>query len=770
MKKYALIIGNDTYDDPRFKPLCAPIADVKQLTEVLADPRIGSFTVQQIVNEQESTISRILERFFRNREREDLLLVHFSGHGIKDINGRLFLAVRDTNPEELNSSSIPARFLREQIDQCRSQKIFLILDCCYAGAFEEGTRGVGMTVGSQQAFEGTGHGRWIFTASDETQYAFEAEPIPGNLHSSVFTDAIVTGLREGKADKEGNRDGMVSVRDLTEYVSRHVKRSGYHQTPCLWTYKERGDLVIACDPSPELPPELLSDTRSRLVSIRSLSARKLGDLIRATNSSGIAKLAVDAIAKLAEDKEKRVVNSALAELSELAASPGRKHPLALTETLSSLVASFRESPPEFSDLSALDIILEVTHKLSTGSALEDIVQTLLEAAIRLTETDRGSVFLRRPSGEFKLFAGRERNGMATVNFVGAQQAIDAARSTAEFSIADVDIGSELELQGDDDYLHQTRRNTICFPLGRAPAAGGNEHGEGDEWLLYLEAKRPDYFSSLDHDLLRAIGKCATAAIENAAPVKPSEEERRYRMELDIARDIQQGLYQLNIPELSYAKLDYATAHANTFAMDLLDVIQTSCSVSLIVGDISGKGFGTTLISAMLRGALHSQLAQDLPVTRALTIANQFLCDRASVGRYATIVVASLSPNGELELVNCGHPSPILISGELATRLQEASFPIGLVPEAEFTSQRIQMHAGDRLLVVTDGVTEAMDPNEQFFGDERLEACSRGGVKQIQERMEEFMGNARLSDDFSIVELTYCPPQAGAAAVSVPRGG
>jgi sigma-B regulation protein RsbU (phosphoserine phosphatase) len=496
----------------------------------------------------------------------------------------------------------------------------------------------------------------------------------------------------------------------------------------------------------------------------------LGDLIRATNSSGIAKLAVDAIAKLAEDKEKRVVNSALAELSELAASPGRKHPLALTETLSSLVASFRESPPEFSDLSALDIILEVTHKLSTGSALEDIVQTLLEAAIRLTETDRGSVFLRRPSGEFKLFAGRERNGMATVNFVGAQQAIDAARSTAEFSIADVDIGSELELQGDDDYLHQTRRNTICFPLGRAPAAGGNEHGEGDEWLLYLEAKRPDYFSSLDHDLLRAIGKCATAAIENAAPVKPSEEERRYRMELDIARDIQQGLYQLNIPELSYAKLDYATAHANTFAMDLLDVIQTSCSVSLIVGDISGKGFGTTLISAMLRGALHSQLAQDLPVTRALTIANQFLCDRASVGRYATIVVASLSPNGELELVNCGHPSPILISGELATRLQEASFPIGLVPEAEFTSQRIQMHAGDRLLVVTDGVTEAMDPNEQFFGDERLEACSRGGVKQIQERMEEFMGNARLSDDFSIVELTYCPPQAGAAAVSVPRGG
>src|SRR6267142_2735693 len=128
MKKYALVIGNDTYDDPRFRPLCAPIADVQQLTEVLSDPRIAGFTVQPLINEREYTISRTLERFFRNCDREDLLLVHFSGHGIKDINGRLFLAVRDTNPEELNSSSIPARFVREQIDQCRSQKIFLILD------------------------------------------------------------------------------------------------------------------------------------------------------------------------------------------------------------------------------------------------------------------------------------------------------------------------------------------------------------------------------------------------------------------------------------------------------------------------------------------------------------------------------------------------------------------------------------------------------------------------------------------------------------------
>src|SRR5690349_18914020 len=138
MQKYALIIGNDTYDDPRFKPLCAPIADVKHLTEVLADPQIGGFDVQSLINEHENKISRTLERFFRDRKRDDLLLVHFSGHGIKDINGKLFLAVKDTDPDAPSSSSISARFVTEQIDQCRSQRIFVMLDCCYAGAFAEG--------------------------------------------------------------------------------------------------------------------------------------------------------------------------------------------------------------------------------------------------------------------------------------------------------------------------------------------------------------------------------------------------------------------------------------------------------------------------------------------------------------------------------------------------------------------------------------------------------------------------------------------------------
>ena len=159
--KYALIIGNDTYLYPGFPALTAPVRDVEELSQVLGNPAIGGFEVQQLINEREDKVTRAIERFFGNRRRDDLLLLHFSGHGVLDTNGRLHLAVTDTHLDELRSSSIPARFVTEQMDATKSSRIFLMLDCCHSGAFAEGTRSVGASVGSQKAFEGTGYGRWV---------------------------------------------------------------------------------------------------------------------------------------------------------------------------------------------------------------------------------------------------------------------------------------------------------------------------------------------------------------------------------------------------------------------------------------------------------------------------------------------------------------------------------------------------------------------------------------------------------------------------------
>ena len=123
-------------------------------------------------------------------------------------------------------------------------------------------------------------------------------------------------------------------------------------------------------------------------------------------------------------------------------------------------------------------------------------------------------------------------------------------------------------------------------------------------------------------------------------------------------------------------------------------------------------------------------------------------------KYATLVIARLCNNGELELINCGHVPPLLVSDGKVIKLEEGNLPVGLVPVAEFQAQRIKLKPGDRLLLVTDGVTEAEDATGEFFGTERLEDCCPQGLVCIEQAVTAFRGDTPLTDDFTITEMIY----------------
>ena len=119
-----------------------------------------------LVNQPSTTVRRAISSFFVGRERNDLLLLYFSGHGIRDDRGQLFLAVKDTEHNLLRGTAIPAGYITEEMDNSRSRQV-LILDCCHSGAFSQGMKGApGAKVGTAAAFEGTGSGRVVLTATD----------------------------------------------------------------------------------------------------------------------------------------------------------------------------------------------------------------------------------------------------------------------------------------------------------------------------------------------------------------------------------------------------------------------------------------------------------------------------------------------------------------------------------------------------------------------------------------------------------------------------
>jgi uncharacterized caspase-like protein len=278
--RLALVVANDQYADPGLRSLAAPAQDAAALAEVLTDPSVGGFDVRVLHNESAQEIRFAVEDFFADRAPEDLLLLHFSCHGLKNSAGELYLAVADTRPTRLASTAVAADFVNRQMADSRAQRIALFLDCCYGGAFPRGM--VVRAAGEAQvrdAFAGQeevggGRGRVVVTASSAMEYAFEggrlatdsAAPTP-----SVFTSAVVDGLTTGEADRDG--DGWIGLTELVGYVTDQVRRVTPNQNPQMWTFGSQGELLIArsrvrrITPAP-LAPELRQAMESPLPAAR----------------------------------------------------------------------------------------------------------------------------------------------------------------------------------------------------------------------------------------------------------------------------------------------------------------------------------------------------------------------------------------------------------------------------------------------------------------------------------------------------------------------
>ena len=244
-QRLALIIGNSAYQDSTLSRLLTPDADVGALGEILLDQELGGFDdVNVIVNMSSHIIRREIAAFFSKKTREDLLVLYFSGHGVLDDQGHLYLAVRDTDSKLLRGTAISANYITQEMNNSRSQRQVLVLDCCHSGAFARGSKGkTGASVGTAPAFEGSGYGRVVLTASDATQYAWEGDQVIGEAQNSLFTHYLLRGIKNGEADFNG--DGHITVDELYDYVYTRVIRQTPKQTPGKWSYKEQGEIVIA---------------------------------------------------------------------------------------------------------------------------------------------------------------------------------------------------------------------------------------------------------------------------------------------------------------------------------------------------------------------------------------------------------------------------------------------------------------------------------------------------------------------------------------------
>lgn len=312
-EKFALLVGSYEYaQEPGLQRLQGPQNDIAALKAVLGDPEIGGFGVQTSINESSGRVLELVEEFLAERTREDVVLLYFSGHGIKE-NGELYFAMANTRRTRLLSSALKARTVHDALRGCRARQQLLVLDCCHSGAVQSGmVIRSGTSVCTQDFFDGRGH--VVLTASDSIQYALEEGPsvTPDERPHSIFTRALVEGLTTGDADRDG--DGLITVDELYDYLHTEVRTRTPEQTPCKWAMDQQGKLVIARVPVAKrkpaaLPPELHEAIHDRLPWIRQGAVAELARLLQ-SDHPGHALAARQSLESLVEDDSRSVGNSA----------------------------------------------------------------------------------------------------------------------------------------------------------------------------------------------------------------------------------------------------------------------------------------------------------------------------------------------------------------------------------------------------------------------------------------------------------------------------
>ncbi|MFI5089708.1 MAG: SpoIIE family protein phosphatase [Terriglobales bacterium] len=416
-----------------------------------------------------------------------------------------------------------------------------------------------------------------------------------------------------------------------------------------------------------------------------------------------------------------------------------------------------------SDLEKLTFFLEAARKLNTTGVVDEILVTLVDSTLRLTGAERGCVFLRDPDGRLRMTAGRNSKGEAMTDETTISRSIleEAARGASAFVVTDTAKSADVAQR--KSIIAYDLRTVICIPLRKTKVKekaldvtimGGLPEIMG---VLYLDSRFASRdLSKVSKDILTTIATEAASLVENARLVQAEEISRRYQQELSIAASIQQRLMAVTIPDLSYATIQARNLSCRDVGGDFFDVIPTSEGVAVVVTDVCGKGISAALLASILQGMVYSQIANRVLLPEVVTSINRFLCQKSLGEKYATLVIAHLKAGGELEFVNCGHVPPVLVASGSVSRMFEANVPVGLLPDMDYTSGRRQMNPGDRLVLITDGVTEAENPAGEFFGDERLETAAAGEspFRDILAAVRTFCAGRPFGDDCTVFELTY----------------
>ncbi len=430
--------------------------------------------------------------------------------------------------------------------------------------------------------------------------------------------------------------------------------------------------------------------------------------------------------------------------------------------------------PGGGNLAKLRALVEVARALQSSLPIEEVLAAVVDAALAVTGCERGFLMLLE-EGDLRVRVARDRNGRpipkSDLNVPARliNHALAARRDLLSMNFDPLAAGG---VEMDASVASLELRSVVCVPLVRVRAGGVEEtHASAtlDETagLLYMDSRGGSADLSYgNRELLQTLALEASTVLENARLLEQERTRRRLEAELELAREIQTSLLPRSLPEIGWMRMAGSSIPSHQVGGDFFDVrpLGPDCW-QVLVADVSGKGVGSALLASLLQGAFLAGSEGAAHMEEAVQRANGFLLERTRGEKYATVFCCSIDSAGCMRYVNAGHCPPLVVKpdGKLKS-LDATGFPAGLLETAAYQASEIQLEAADKLVIFSDGVTEAANAAGELLGLKRVKtvirehasaACSELHAA-LAEAVDEYTLGTVQGDDITLVVLEYRP--------------
>jgi serine phosphatase RsbU (regulator of sigma subunit) len=433
------------------------------------------------------------------------------------------------------------------------------------------------------------------------------------------------------------------------------------------------------------------------------------------------------------------------------------------------------APGAGANLAKLRAILDVARSVQTGFSLQDVLTSVVDAALAITGAERGFLLLRT-KGDLDIRVARNREG-ATLRATDLRvprhvikRALEHRRELLSMTFDPEGTG---EFRPERSVADLELRSVVCVPLVRLSQLRGDatnvvSAAEETTGVLYMDSRLTTAdLAGGNRELLQTLAIEASTILENARLLEEERVKQRIEEELDVARTIQQSLLPRSLPTEGWFQVYASSVASHQVGGDYFDVIPGGPDTwSVVVADVSGKGVSSALLASLLQGAFLAISHTDSALDTRLQRINAFLNERTAGEKYATIFYCLLDVSGHLHYVNAGHCPALIVRQKGAPEsLAATGMPVGLVVNADFAVQETTLAAGDKVVIYTDGVTESQNLQGEFFGRQRLrqtadehraDAC-HALYEAIENAVSGFTENAPQADDITLVVLEYNSP-------------